>query len=449
MYCPKCGCLISNEARFCKSCGHEMTPSQQNGEPGVIRKPRTKLIVAVVLSVIAIACAGCLIAFFAIPALTRQSSNSIDAPYGKTISNVAHNIDYIIDGQWIYSFNDAITASDAGAPAAIIRTKTDGSVSEVVYTPDETYSYSSFSDLYLINNRMYFVFNGFNIGDAKSSDACIMSVGINGDDPKRILELSGESTSMQIVHDRIFFTRNDSLYSMSFDGENRTRICDAGYNNWVIYNGYAYVTESKDSKYVIKRYSLNENESESLYSLYKGGIQNVTPKGNKLFFTESVDPDNTNSNAKQLVSLDIDTGDKQILFKEPYNGKTISNWSIEGESAYLCIISKDNPTSFYRVKLDGSQEDQIFVYDGSWAGNPMRSRILAGADDVFIYRFSAMTGSIYFEPYSSTVLSNVMQDDWQKPMYTPLCSVHTDGTGFKVLTLMDSTSVEPSHFESE
>lgn len=448
MFCPGCGTKIPDAAKFCPSCGRQVigqtAPQAQTVKKrgGMLRKGIAALsVVALVVGVVIL-----VQRFVPLPSISLPVSlPSISLPsplrqlfggnaYGTNACNEALSGTIVEDGNWYYYlYNEA--ADEKGSYIGTIRkVKKTGGSDQQIYTSRSRYSTSVLTCPYVVNGSIYFLESGSN--GVNSTETRLMSVKEDGSEAVEIYGFGYSSIVMRIANGMVFFSRDGkSIYSMTLDGKDQTTVCEAG-DSWIVVDGFVYTNKYESGRSTIRRTSVKDGSSETLY-VADGYLGEVVPRDDSIYLLAYEEP-NSHNYDKQIVKVDINSGERTILYRDSSktNDENLSWYVIADSDIYIVTMTEDMPTKMYRIEDDLSTT-LVYSYDGSWTGNVQRSRNVGGGDDAFLSGFMIYSDKAVFIPESDTA-QELLSTDTTQPTCRSVCQVGVDGSGFKVLSTINS-----------
>ena len=429
MFCPRCGSENEDGATYCASCETELRrakdaePSQLFAEPsnGESKPKKAGVAIALVLA-LAVAAIAILFGLGVIEMPSADAATDYDA-----VNNRVHGADNTVkDGDWIYYLFPRGTFEEDYSYAAIWRVRSDGEDNQALYevkTRQNSDTFVGLNELYVSQGRLYFT--EIHV-DMEKSDSVLtlMSIALDGSDAREEMKLPSESNGVQVVGSTAYYSNNRAVFSTPLKSDESTRVASlkSEYDSWVVADGYVYVSSNQEDRTTITRTSLKDGAEESVYSDYGARPECITPFKGNLYFARQCDPDSDNYRI-EIVRLDPETGDEDVLFKESRTDQYASAWAVTESGLAIVLSESDKPTTIHVASLDGSKDETAFTYSGDWAGNPLKTRNVGGAEEARLTYFCVLDNELYFWPYDSELAYSLYEDNSKKPMIASLCKL--------------------------
>lgn len=429
MFCRKCGAQIEDGALYCVSCGAQLQQSQPAAASEPLgesykapKKPGKGMLISGAVIALAVV-AG--VALFNLAGVIQPNTNSV-ADYD-SVNNEVHAYSTIAkDGDWVYYVPTPVGYRET-ASGSIWRVHSNGGDPQAVYTPEVSKDCTvGISGLYVAEGRLYFRQNRF-YPDNGDNTFTLESVALDGSDLREEMKFSSGVNSSQVIGNTLYFSNNRAVFSQVLNSDERSRVAqlESEGDDWVIADGYVYVSSYSGNYFSITRTSLEDKIEETVYTSYDTSGEYVTPFQGRLYFSKLVDPNDADY-LKEIVSLDPVTGDLDVLFKQSRSDQYITNWAVCDKGVLIVVAEDEKPTEIILASLDGSNEEPIYTYDGDWAGNPLTSRNIGGKDEAFFEKFSVLDGGLYFWPQGYGTWDELVADDSSTPVQVSLCKLSLD-----------------------
>ena len=496
MFCNNCGTRLPDNATFCGACGSPVVrlgedepsaasspapaqagvaqagasgaaapaqaaapaaPTAAQAMPGAEAQGKRRSPLPLVAGIlVGVAALAALVVFVIMPALGRSGSSPNANGTNTSAEAILSNNHYVSDGTWLYYIVSATTPSKADGTFSIVaqirRMRLNGSDDQVLYTYQHDNcdgdEYVELRQLYLADGRVYFIQE---VWGTDTYDMRLRSVTTDGTDLVDVMQ--DPPNLINISDGRLFLFFDDGVSSSPLPGHEgdsfwvyRTDGSDEYVVDWAVDDGYVYFIENEYvpdeyDRYFVRRCSLEDGQVETIYASTDSSIWAIAPYDGRIYLVEHVRDSNY---VNQLVSIDIETGSKTVLFVEDEDDYTreLAAWSVTADGIYVTFnpYYAEEPFVLYEVAPDGSGMTAVYTYDSAWAGNALRTRNY-GADPLAVpYGLFVCNGKAFFVPVSWDLSSDFYADDSEAPTYTSICSVDLDDGSFEVVSTVPSVA---------